>query len=165
MFPGNPLLTKQNLNYATVNKSDASSKFVKGSTVPYNVLKHYLQEGATEESLTSAIIGKRLGGEYMHLTTGTVISASVLEALKAAGIKKVKVTKKKLEFTPFVKPIDQIPLMSTDWVSRLGHRRLKDTLTKAPAEVWDSDTRGTSPYPSLVYGAEDFGKKINEGHY
>ena len=61
--------------------------------------------------------------------------------------------------TPYLRGLETLPLdRSTDWMSRLQYRHLKDTYKRGGAEGWKSDLHGTHPMPGMIYGAE-FGKK------
>ncbi len=65
--------------------------------------------------------------------------------------------------TPYLRGLETLPLdRSTDWMSRLQYRHLKDTFIRGSAEGWKSDIHGpNSPMPGLIYGAE-FGKPTDK---
>jgi hypothetical protein len=59
---------------------------------------------------------------------------------------------------PVLKGVTMLPLdMQEDWMARLNHERLSQTLVEAAQQGWTSHLHGTHPIPSAVYGAE-FGR-------
>ena len=86
--------------------------------------------------------------------------------MRLEGVRSVSVTGKKLGYDPIMRPLEQVPLLGSDWLARLGHRRIKDTILQGAAQAWRSITSGgTSPYAPLVYKGPDFGKDMDKGHY
>jgi len=65
---------------------------------------------------------------------------------------------KKMKIQPFLRGVNIMPLeKSEDWIARLNHRRLSDTIVEAAQQGWKSQIHGVNPIPALAYGAE-FGK-------
>jgi hypothetical protein len=62
-----------------------------------------------------------------------------------------------IEFKPFFKHIDVLPLHSKDWLSRLSTNRLKQTIQDAAALGMSTETRGTDPMPAY-FAALNFGQ-------
>ena len=159
------LLVRNSLNHVTVTAGDEDGHFIKGDTVPYNSIRSHLAGGAQSHTLGASLIGKRLGDEYLHYAAGTTVTPEIHDDLKHAGIKSILITNKTATYDPIMKPLEQVPLMGEDWVSRLAHRRIKDTLIRGASESWSSDAHGASPYAAMLYGTQDFGKDISKGHY
>lgn len=65
--------------------------------------------------------------------------------------------------SPILKGINTLPLVSEDWMARLGTRDLAKTIREGASRAWSSDIHGTHPIPAYVYGAE-FGQGT-EGKY
>jgi DNA-directed RNA polymerase subunit beta' len=145
------ILAKENLNWAKINEPDDEGNYVPGDIVNYNVLKHKLKSGSKKVKVNNDIMGDYLGDDALYFTAGTRVTPSVYKALKSHKIKEVNVTGKKPDYEPIAKPIEQIPLLSPDWVRRLGHRRLKDTLLEGAAYGHKSPITGSSPYPAMLY--------------
>jgi len=158
------LLVKQDLNHVKITQGDDKGSYLRGDIVPYNKLRDHLAKNSRQTKLTKDLIGQRLGNEYLHFTAGTTVDQNMLDQLKDNKIKKVSITKKEILFEPVMRSLEQIPLMGEDWVSRLAHRRLKSTLLEGAAKGWESATKGTAPYPALLYGTGTFGPK-ETGHY
>jgi len=60
---------------------------------------------------------------------------------------------------PIMRGVQQVPLdMQEDWLARLNHERLSETIVEGAQRGWSSDIHGTHPIPPLIYSAE-FGKK------
>lgn len=159
------LLARNSLNHVRVTESDDNGHFIKGDIVPYNALREHLAHDATTHKLGSGLDGQRLAGEYLHYAAGTPITPEMRENLKRSNIHSVAVTKSTASYEPIMKPLEQVPLLSQDWVQRLAHRRIKDTLMRGAAESWSSEVHGASPYTAMIYGTHDFGQEINKGHY
>jgi DNA-directed RNA polymerase subunit beta' len=60
-----------------------------------------------------------------------------------------------IEHKPVLKGIDPLPRsMQEDWMAKLQHNHLKDTLLDASATAGVSHIHGAHPIPGIVYGAE-----------
>jgi DNA-directed RNA polymerase subunit beta' len=67
--------------------------------------------------------------------------------------------KKPVMHQPVMRGVKQVPLdMQEDWLARLNHEKLKETIIEGSQRGWSSDIHGTHPIPPLIYSAE-FGKK------
>lgn len=63
-----------------------------------------------------------------------------------------------IRHTPVLKGVKTLPLdIQTDWMARLNHERLHETIIEAANKGWGSDIHGTHPIPGIAHGAE-FGK-------
>ena len=61
--------------------------------------------------------------------------------------------------SPIMRGVKQVPLdMQEDWLARLNHEKLKDTVIEGAQRGWSSDIHGKHPIPPLIYSAE-FGMK------
>lgn len=68
-------------------------------------------------------------------------------------------SKKPVLHQPVMRGVKQVPLdMQEDWLARLNHEKLKETIVEGSQRGWSSDIHGTHPIPPLIYSAE-FGKK------
>jgi len=66
---------------------------------------------------------------------------------------------------PILKGVDMLPLdMQEDWMARLNHERLKDTVVSASQQGWTSKLHGKHPIPPVVFGPE-IGKGTKRGEY
>lgn len=63
-----------------------------------------------------------------------------------------------IEYKPFFKSIDVLPLYSDDWLSRLTTNRLRQTVQDAAAQGMSSKLHGTDPMPAYLH-ATTFGKE------
>lgn len=67
--------------------------------------------------------------------------------------------KRPVSHQPIMRGVKQVPLdMQEDWLARLNHEKLKETIVEGAQRGWSSDIHGTHPIPPLIYSAE-FGKK------
>jgi hypothetical protein len=68
--------------------------------------------------------------------------------------------KRPITHQPILKGVNALPLdMHEDWMARLNHERLSQSIPEAAAAGWMSNIHGNHPIPAVVYGAE-FGKDI-----
>jgi DNA-directed RNA polymerase subunit beta' len=65
-----------------------------------------------------------------------------------------------IEYRPFFKSIDVLPLDNKDWLSRLTTNRIKQTIQEAAATSSESTIKGTDPMTAYLYGLE-FGKDVD----
>jgi hypothetical protein len=62
-----------------------------------------------------------------------------------------------------VKPVTRTPLLDPDWMARLSHRYLKDSVLKGAHFGQTSDLHSVHPVPAYAHGAE-FGEGF-QGRY
>jgi DNA-directed RNA polymerase subunit beta' len=63
--------------------------------------------------------------------------------------------KKPIEHEPVLKGVDMLPLsVQDDWMAKLQHQRLEQTILEAAATYGRSNIHGTHPIPGIAYGAE-----------
>jgi len=66
--------------------------------------------------------------------------------------------KKPVKYHPILKGVNELPhAMTEDWLARLNHTKIKDTIIEAANQGWVSDLHSTNPIPAMVTGSE-FGK-------
>lgn len=72
----------------------------------------------------------------------------------------IKQGKKPIEHSPVLQGVDVMPLsVQEDWMAKLQHNRLRDTLQEAAATGAMSNIHGLNPVPGVAYGAE-FGLNV-----
>jgi hypothetical protein len=147
------LLARADLNYVRVlDHSEAHPEIVRGDVISYQQFKA-VSEMNTEAIPVEKSLGHALGKEVMHFTAGTTITPSLIETLKAHGVKQVWVSKTAPRVEFLMKPITRTPLMNPDWLARLAHRYLKESLMKGAHNADVSDLHSTHPIPAYAYGA------------
>lgn len=146
------LLTKSQLNRVRVDE-DPSEKYYPGEVVEYNEFMRGLQEDAENVPLSKAE-GRTLASNYLHYTAGTRLTPPVVNALKEAGVKDVQVPDRDIKITALMRPASRNPLLNPDWLARLGHRYLQESIMKGVHFGETSKLHGTHPVPALAYGAE-----------
>jgi DNA-directed RNA polymerase subunit beta' len=94
-------------------------------------------------------------GDHKEYLRGDFVPTSKVQALnKSLASKK----RRPVMHTPVLKGVKTLPLdMQTDWMARLNHESLNDTIIDAANQGWSSNIHGKHPIPGLAYGAE-FGK-------
>lgn len=98
-------------------------------------------------------------GDYEGVLRGEFHPTSVIHAVNR-DLKKQG--KRPIEHTPVLKGVDMMPLsLREDWMAKLQHQRLSQTLLEAAATLGKSDIHGNHPVPGLAFGAE-FG--LNKKH-
>lgn len=106
-------------------------------------------------------------GDAEYILKGEFQPASKVRAMNRELI---KAGKKPIEHSPVLKGIENMPLsVQEDWMAKLQHTHLRDTLQEAAALGASSNIHGIHPVPGAAYGAE-FGltstdsKKPGLGH-
>lgn len=67
----------------------------------------------------------------------------------------MKAGKKPIEHEPVLKGVLTLPLsLQEDWMAKLQHARIENTLLEAAATMGRSNIHGTHPIPAVAYGAE-----------
>lgn len=85
-----------------------------------------------------------LKGEYLP----TSVVAARNKQLAQQGLKPTK-------HTPILKGIDMMPhSVQEDWMAKMNHNRLRNTVYEAAATGAYSDLHGLNPIPGMAYGAE-----------
>lgn len=87
-------------------------------------------------------------GDTVHLTR-----------LKKLNRELEKEGKPQIEYKPFFKSIEVLPLKSNDWLGRLTTNRLVQTIQDAASMGQEGDIKGTDPMAAYLYGLE-FGKDL-----
>lgn len=155
------LLARADLNHVKV-LDPGEHPLLKNDTIPYEKYKEHVAENTTEISLDKAL-HRVLGKELFHYTVGTELTPSLIETLKRTGVDKIHVAVHPPIVEPVMKSIARTPLFNPDWMARLAHRYLKDSLLKGAHNGESSNRHGLHPVPAYAYGAE-FGSP-NDGRY
>lgn len=148
-------LARSVLNHVYVADAgeDDDHGFVRGDVVNYNRLRDALAAGAKDVPLDEAT-GETLGHDVLHFTAGTRITTSMRDALASKGVSTVKIAVRPPVTEPFMRPASRTPLLNPDWMQRLGHRYLKESLLAGAHRGDASDLHGDSPVPAYAHGLE-----------
>jgi DNA-directed RNA polymerase subunit beta' len=91
-------------------------------------------------------------GGHPELLRGEFKPLSVVRRLNT---ELVKAGKDPIEHKPVLRGLDMLPLsVQEDWMAKLQHQRLKDTLLEAVASGATSNIHGPHPVPGMAFGAE-----------
>jgi len=148
------LVARADLNHIKVlEHSDEHPELLKGEILPYSVYRDAAAKGGHVIPLAQAE-GAVLGKEVFHFTVGTPITASIISTLKGHGVTTVTVASSlpKVEF--MMRPMTRNPLLHPDWMARLAHRYLKDSLLQGARTGAQSDRHSTHPVAAYAFGAE-----------
>lgn len=148
------LVARADLNHVKVlEHSDDHHDLVKGEVIPYTT---YRDSAAGRGKLLpiGQAEGTVLGKEVLHFTVGTPLTASVLTTLKGHGIKEVTAITSLPRVEFLMRPMARNPLLHPDWMARLAHRYLKDSLLQGARTGGVSDRHSSHPVPAYAYGAE-----------
>lgn len=149
------ILAKSQLNHVRVKEEHPD--LLKGDLITYQTYKNTLKKNTKKVPLASAN-GKLLGDDVLHYTAGTRITPVIQTALRNAGISSVLVAENAPDVEFEMSPVSRTPLLNPDWMARLSHRWLKQSLTQGAHFGEQSDIHSTHPVPAYVVGSE-FGKK------
>lgn len=160
------VLAKSTLNHVRIEEVDdddsAEHGLVRGDIIEYNKLRNIAGNKAVHTPLESAE-GKYLAEGALHHLVGTRISQPMIDELKEAGYSKVQTGVKAPLVSPVLQPATRNPLLNPDWLVRLGHRYLKQSILDAAQKGQTADIHSLSPVPGIVFSAE-FGEG-QDGHY
>ena len=78
-----------------------------------------------------------------------------LSSIRRMNSDLAKQKKQLIEHTPVLKGVEMLPLsLQEDWMAKLQHQRLRDTLAEAASTLGASNLHGSHPIPGIAYGAE-----------
>lgn len=144
------LLARSHMGYVRV-VDDPDGEFGAGDIVPYASVAAKYKAHVRESTLAEAkdkILGKPAG----VYTAGTRLTENISEALRSQGVDKVWVHTGGFDARPVVAGLTRSPLLDTDWMTRLGHRYLLNSIVEGASAGDTSDIRGTSPIPAYIVG-------------
>lgn len=148
------LVARADLNHIKVlDHSDAHPELLKGEVLPYDVYRDAAGRSSHEVPLAQAA-GGVLGKEVLHFTAGTPLSASILATLKSHGVTHVSVASDLPRVEFMMRPMARNPLLHPDWMARLAHRYLKDSLLQGARTGAVSDRHSVHPVSAYAYGSE-----------
>lgn len=146
-------LAKSVLNHVQIVDPGPEDAFIKGDVVHYNNFRATLAASQRKASLEDAI-GETLAEPLLHHTAGTVVTPSLVEQLSKRGITSVAIADQGPRAIPLMRPASRTPLLNPDWMARLAHRYLKETLLTGIHRGDVSNLHGHSPVPAYVAGTE-----------
>ena len=136
--------------------------FIKGDIINYNRFNAALAEHRKKVPLNDAI-GETLAGNVLHFTAGTRVTPSMRDTLKARNIRTVDISTTAPSVIPVVRAASRTPLLNPDWMARLAHRYLKESILTGAHRGDVSDLSGSSPIPAYAMGMT-FGQGVG-GNY
>jgi len=157
------VLAKSALNHVRIedvnDEDSAEHGLVRGDIIDYNRFRNIAGEKTVHTNLDSSE-GKYLGEGATHHLVGTRITQPMITELKDAGFTKVRTASQAPTVSAVVSPATRNPLLNPDWLVRLGHRYLKQSLLEGAQKGQTSNIHGSSPVPGLVFSSE-FGEGEN----
>jgi len=155
-------LAKSVLNHVQIVDPGPDDAFLKGDVVDYNRFHAALAAGKRRVPTADAA-GETLAEAALHHTAGTVVTAPMLDQLASHGVTSVQVATAGPRAVPVMRSASRTPLLNPDWLQRLGHRYLKESLLAGIHRGDVSNLHGASPVPAYAAGAE-FGLGQNGGY-
>lgn len=156
-------LARSVLNHVYVaDPGEGDHGFIKGDTINYNRYLAAMAETRKQVPLQEAL-GETLGNNVLHFTAGTLVTSSVRDTLAKNNVTQVGIATAGPRVEPVMRPASRNPLLNPDFLARLAHRYLKDTLLSGAHRGDTSDLHGYHPAPAYAAGAE-FGMG-EEGRY
>lgn len=157
------VLAKSTLNYLTVDRVDPNDHgIVRGDVIDFNRFKTLVGKSISEVPLSQAE-GRHLARPVQEHLPGTLVTPGLVQDLKRRGVERVTVATLNARVTPLMAPATRNPLLNPDWMVRMGHRQLKQSLIQGAASGHTTNIRGTAPVPALVFNP-NFGEG-EEGAY
>ena len=150
------ILARADLNHVRVlGHSDAHPELLRGDLISYDVYKNAIGSD-TKTMAIAAASGHVLGKETLHFTVGTPLTPSIVATMQKHGVKEVAVASSAPRVEFVMKPMTRNPLLNPDWLARMSHRYLKDTLLRGAHYGDATDYHSTHPVPAYAFG-ETFG--------
>lgn len=151
------VLAKSTLNHVQIDEindeDSARHGLVKGDIINYNRFTQLVSNDPTKVAVDKTE-GKYLGEAVLHHLAGTRISKEMIKEFKDAGITQIRTSMRAPLVKPIMEPATRNPLLNPDWLVRLGHRYLKQSILEGAQLGQTSNLHGTHPLPGLVMGAE-----------
>lgn len=151
------VLAKSTLNSVRIEDIDDDSSqatgLVRGDIIDYNKLRNISKSRAEATPIAQAE-GKYLAESALHHLVGTRITQPMVQELKRAGYTEVHTAIKTPMVSPIMQPATRNPLLNPDWLVRLGHRYLKQSILEGAHKGQHTNIHSTSPIPGLVFSAE-----------
>lgn len=149
-------LARSAVNLAQVNDNEFLDDNVPGDIGTISKLQKYYKPDY-EDMDTSNANGKFLAKPYLHLTAGTQLKPSMLEALSKNGYNKISVTDQQPPFSPVMIRLDDVPSYKDNWLARLFSQQVKKKILQAVHGGESAKIHSEEFIPSYIYGKE-FGK-------
>lgn len=146
-------LAKSTLNHMTIIDPGPEDAFIKGDIVDYNRFHAAISASKKRAPLDQAI-GETLADAVLHHTAGTTITQPIADQLTRHGITSVPIATAGPRAVPDVRAASRTPLLNPDWMARLAHRYLKESLLTGIHRGDVSNLHGASPVPAYVAGTE-----------
>lgn len=148
------LVARAELSHVKVmDHSSDHPELTRGDVIHYNTYRNAVGKKTRTVPLAESD-GQILGKEIFQYTAGTRITPSVIASLKMHGVKTIDVAEGAPGVEFLMKPMTRNPLMNPDWMARLAHRYLKDSVLKGAHYGEASNLHGTHPVPAYAYGSE-----------
>ena len=112
----------------------------------------YFNDHLEVEVAPKDAIGFKLGKNYGAYKKGEVVDRQMAKDIKRAGNAKILIRKDPVKYEHTLKPAPYLPLYTADWISKLNHKKLKETLLAAAAAGEEAPIHGLSPIPAFAYG-------------
>ena len=155
-------LAKSVLNHVQITDPGPDDAFLKGDIVDYNRF-HAALATSKQRKPTADAVGETLAEGVLHHTAGTTMTQPMIDHLIRHGVTSVSIAEQGPRADPLMRPASRTPLLNPDWMARLAHRYLKESLLKGIHQGDVSNLHGASPVPAYVAGTE-FGLG-EEGQY
>lgn len=146
-------LAKSVLNHVQIVDPGPDEAFLKGDIVDYNRLNAAISASRRRVGLDHAV-GETLAEPVLHHVVGTAVSPSLASQLARHGVTSVMIADQGPRAIPVMRPASRTPLLNPDWMARLAHRYLKETLLTGVHRGDESDLHGHSPIPAYAAGVE-----------
>lgn len=148
-------IVKPHMNYVMVEDAPDGSDFIPGEIVKQNMVDKALRNSrhVTKVPVDRAE-GHMIAENYMHHVAGTKVTKSMVRQLAGAGITQVAVlgADSGFSFKPHMTSITRSPLLNDNWLNKLGHRYLKQTVLEGAHYGQSAETSGYAPLAAYTRG-------------
>lgn len=143
----------QKVTNLTKINDPGDSFFMEGQYAPLNKVEAINRKDSMSVEVEDAI-GKTLAESVAGCSEGSVLTAKMVDKIKNAGNRKVKIKHKKISHSPELKGINQLPYYREDWMSKMNVGDIPRQFAESAAQGSSSKFKDTNnPIPAFAHGA------------
>ena len=151
----------QKVTNLTKINDPGDSFFMEGQYAPLNKVEAINRKDSMSVEVEDAI-GKTLAESVAGCSEGSVLTAKMVDKIKNAGNRKVKIKHKKISHSPELKGINQLPYYREDWMSKMNVGDIPRQFAESAAQGSSSKFKDTNnPIPAFAHGAT-FGESADK---
>jgi DNA-directed RNA polymerase subunit beta' len=143
----------QKVTNLTKINDPGDSNFMEGQFAPLNKVESINRQDNLSVDVEDAI-GKTLAENIGGMSEGSILTPKMVDKLKQSGNQKVKIKHKKINHSPELKGINQLPYYREDWMSKMNVGDIPRQFAESASQGLSSKYKDTNnPIPAFAHGA------------